>query len=209
METKIKAVAFDFDGVIAETTQLKSDLFLKMFEGFPEFALILDYEKKHQSLPRRRKLEHILSTILNKGPAKDIDFYIMKYAKDLEAFLPKAPLIKGFESFVESLQSDKIHLFIVSSGLKLEIEKYLGPSRTRAFEQIFDASTPKPLALRQIMSQCGLRSSELLFLGDSSSDYQAAHEAPCEFVAVNPNVRFPAEVKSFADFSVFDPKLLR
>lgn len=209
MTTKIKAVAFDFDGVIAETTKLKSELFLKMFEGLPEYSAIVDYEKIHQALPRRKKIDDILKTILNINHGKSIDFYLNKYADDLAEVLPKAPIVKGCEMFIQSLQSNQISLFIVSSGMATEIENYLGPSRIKFFQQIFDAATAKPVALRQIMRLQFLQSSELLFLGDSNFDYKAAQEAPCEFIAINPDVVFPPEVKCFADFSVFDQTLLR
>jgi phosphoglycolate phosphatase len=209
MTKKIRAVAFDFDGVIADTTKLKSDLFVKMFEGLPEFEAIIDYEGKHQSLPRLKKLQFILSNILKKNVEENIHFYLQLYAKELETFLPKAPFIEGFEDFLKVLTQRQMKLYIVSSGMKEEIETYLGSSRRKYFIEVYDAGVAKPAALQAILKQLGLAVEELLFLGDNLSDYQASQEARCKFVAINPNATFPSGVKVFKDFTSFDETLLQ
>lgn len=204
----VKGVAFDFDGVIAETTHLKSVLFLEMFKSFSEYPEILAYEMYNQSLPRKEKIKFILEEILKKYIELEMVNFLTLYKSSLQIYLSKAPLITGFKNFYLRMSEMSMPKFIVSSGVIDEILPYLNQNGLRDFEIIYDFNTPKSVALKKIYSQLNIQPEQLLFFGDNLSDYHAAGKAGCKFVAINPNGIFPSEVIQFKNFSYFDETLL-
>ncbi len=207
---KKKIIAFDFDGVIVDSTRIKSHIFLDLFRESPGFSAVVQYEKENHSLPRRKKIEDVLRLLPQDFSTGQVEKLVLEYGQRLQQPLAAAPLVKGLLEFLGELSRNNLKLFIVSSAPVAEIEVFLKRNHLEDFfEKIFDAATPKPQALREILTRQGIAKEEILFIGDSLSDYQAALETPCPFVAVNPFSEFPAPVSHFTDFSSFDRKFLR
>ena len=55
----IKAIFFDFDGVILESVSIKGDVFQKLFADYPEhLAEILNYHLENGGVSRYDKFEY-------------------------------------------------------------------------------------------------------------------------------------------------------
>lgn len=198
----IKVVAFDFDGVVAQTTNLKSELFLKMFEQHPKYNLVKDFESKFKSMPRRKKLEK-LSVILGFRGDEEILYYMDFYKKLIEDNLYKTAEVEGVNDFISFLKKRNVPLYIVSAAIKAEIEKYLSLKNVYAFKDIYDFELEKKEALMQISKVENICSEELLFVGDQPSDYQAAVAAGCSFLGINSKNIFSTDPVVFRENFIF------
>lgn len=199
---------FDFDGVIGDTTELKSELFLSLFQGLPEFNLIQNYERLHQPFPRKTKVQSILRDILKKD-SNLVDSYLERYASLLAKKLPEAKLVPGVREVLAELQARRTPCHIVSAGVRREIDLYLERHQLCFFKSIYDSSVPKSKALQVIHEESGSEWGQIIYFGDNISDLEAARAVGCRFVAINPNAEFPEDVPVFKDFSALDRSLLR
>lgn len=206
----IKVIGFDFDGVIVDTTHVKSQCFLELFKDSAHFEEIKKYESQNQARPRSDKISEILLGILHKKNLSELDFYLAEYKKLLDEKLIKLSLIGGIEKFLKSVEKLKIPNYIVSSAPRAEIEKLLAHHNLKNyFSKIFDFNLPKASALETIIREQKIDSQEMIFFGDQMSDFKAASAANCRFIAINPAVHFPSGTLAFNDFTSFDLKLLR
>ena len=69
----IKAIIFDFDGVIADSNNIKTDAFVKLFEGYPSNIkeMIRMFHLQNGGMSRFDKFRYIYANIINEY-VKDI-----------------------------------------------------------------------------------------------------------------------------------------
>ena len=61
---KLKAVIFDFDGVLAESNMIKEEAFIHLADQYPDHKnYILDVHQEKKHLPRKEKFETYASSI--------------------------------------------------------------------------------------------------------------------------------------------------
>ena len=67
----IKAIILDFDGVILESCEIKTQAFRKLFEDYPEHVnTIVKYHRHHGGVSRYKKITYFYNNIL-KQPLND------------------------------------------------------------------------------------------------------------------------------------------
>ena len=61
----IKAILFDFDGVIVDSVEIKTEAFRDLFrqESADDLERILDYHKAHGGISRVKKIEYFYANI--------------------------------------------------------------------------------------------------------------------------------------------------
>src|SRR3989338_7182699 len=111
----LKAIIFDFDGVIAESVEVKIDAFRRIFEDYPQHLdQILAYHTANGGISRYVKFDYIYKEILNKplnqDQSRQLGDRFTQYA--LEEVV-RAPLVAGAKEFLEKYHQT-IKLFIVS-----------------------------------------------------------------------------------------------
>lgn len=206
----IKVIGFDFDGVIIDTTEAKSQCFLELFNESACVDKIKKYEEKNQSRPRSEKISEVLLQIFGKNDLSELQRYLDRYKNLLSEKLILAKKISGVDEFINKTTKLGIIHYIVSSAPQEEIEHLLVHHKIREnFLKIYDFKIPKSKALNSIISDYGISSREIIFLGDQPSDLKAAKEVGCQFVGINPSVPFSTEIPQFKDFTFFDWKLLQ
>lgn len=61
----IKAIIFDFDGVIIESAEIKTDAFRTLFAGYPDMLPeIIAHHQKNSGISRYKKFRYIYEKIL-------------------------------------------------------------------------------------------------------------------------------------------------
>ena len=58
--SRIDALFFDFDGVIADSVEVKTDAFAELFndEGLEVQQKVIDHHRNHGGMTRREKFQH-------------------------------------------------------------------------------------------------------------------------------------------------------
>lgn len=184
----IEAVIFDFDGVILESSEIKTEAFLELFNEYPEHQqAIFDYHMEHQGITRYQKFKWIYETLLNREYTEEIreklgsSFSALVYDK-----IMKVPFVPGAKELLKFLQDRRIPAFIASGTPDRELQAIVRDrSLAEYFTAVYGSDLTKEEIIEVIQQNRNFKNSEMLFVGDATTDYHAASAKDLPFIARN------------------------
>jgi len=182
----IKAVIFDFDGIIVESAGIKTSAFRELFaQDFPgKLKTIIDYHIKNMGISRFVKFRYIYENILKLPLSKEQEEELGRKFSDIvfEKILI-APFVRGAIEFLRMNQK-KYHLFIVSGTPDKELQDILRLRQISGlFKEAHGSPAQKSQIIKDIMNRYSLGVDEIVFVGDAESDFIASQETGVEFIA--------------------------
>jgi len=183
----IKVLFFDFDGVIAESVDIKTRAFARLFEaeGNDIVRKVVDYHSKNTGVSRFDKFKYFYKNFLHR-PLSNAEFQSLcnKFSKLVMDEVVNAPYVKGADEFLRKF-SDGYHCFIVSATPQQEMEEILRRRDIiRYFKKVYGSPTTKKQAVGLTLKDEDVAPGDSLYVGDARSDYEAAKELGVHFVAV-------------------------
>ena len=179
------AVVFDFDGVILETDDIKTQAFAQLFVDHPEHReAILDLHRENMGLSRLIKFERIHAQILGKPLSpKEKDRLADRFAElVLDRVLASAE-VPGMRACLEVLLS-RLPMFVASGTPQKELDLVVARRDLAGyFTEVWGSPPSKPDIIRGIMTRWSLTPGQVLMVGDGESDWRAAQETGIHFVA--------------------------
>jgi HAD superfamily hydrolase (TIGR01509 family) len=191
----LKAIIFDFDGVLADTEPLHFRMFQRVLqdEGLPLSEH--DYYQKYVGFDDRGCFHAILSEHGRPAPPAAIQQLVERKAALMLGHLTTTRVVyPGAVEFVKNV-AGRYRLAIVSGALRHEIELILKTAGMRddfehitAAEDVLDGK-PAPdgylHALRSLNRHAPLLASECLVIEDTLFGIQAAHAAGMQCLALS------------------------
>lgn len=182
----IDAVVFDFDGVIVESADIKTEAFRALFaDGHPGLAdEIVAYHLSNEGISRYDKFRHIYAEMLNEPLSHEQEIALGDRFSELvfEAIIA-APFVPGAVEFLQANPASR-PLFIVSGTPEEELRLI---ARTRGvdgyFKEIHGTPRKKPELVEGILERYGFSRDRVAFIGDADSDRKAAHATGLRFIA--------------------------
>lgn len=184
---RIRAVIFDFDGVILESSDIKTDAFLELFKDYPEHRQsILEYHIEHQGISRYNKFRWIYKNLLKCEYDKKIEMQLGEaFSEIVFDKIMNAPFVPGALELLQKMES-RVPAFIASGTPDSELKKIVDDrSLTPFFANIFGSDISKEQAIREVQMKYHFKKPEMLFVGDAVSDYKAASSENLHFIARN------------------------
>jgi len=182
----IKAVIFDFDGVILESAGIKTRAFKKLFEqDYPEKVNgIIRYHKRNMGISRFVKFRHIYENILKMPLTIEEEKSLgRKFSEIVFEEIINAPFVAGAEEFIANNQR-KYMMFIVSGTPEEELRDILNRRKiSNFFKEVYGTPTSKPEIISMILERYSLSRKETVFVGDATNDLYAARENGIYFIA--------------------------
>ncbi|MDF1823580.1 MAG: HAD family hydrolase [Verrucomicrobiales bacterium] len=183
---QVQAIVFDFDGVIIDSTSVKTEAFVDTYDDCsPEVReYVRRYHEENQGCPRRQKIEHFAS-YLGENLQGDVDRRIDRFA-DLVFSKVKACCL--FDGAVEALQELQVNrrLFVASATPHEELSETLDlKGLTPFFESAWGFPLRKAEAIQMVRERHHLETDEVVMIGDSAADHGAAMEAGVPFIGVS------------------------
>lgn len=173
---KLKAIIFDFDGIILESVDVKTWAFEKLFERYPGHLLeILRYHMENGGVSRFIKFRYIYKSILRKPLTKDLfDRLCRRYSRLVYQRVVGAPFVPGALGLLKKY-SKRCLLFVISGTPQKEMARIIKDKCLSGyFTEVFGSPGAKSLWTKRILKQYRLNPKETVFVGDAMSDYQAA-----------------------------------
>jgi HAD superfamily hydrolase (TIGR01549 family) len=180
-----EAIIFDFDGVLVESTEIKTEAFRRLFSGYPDKVHeIVEYHKMNMGISRYVKFRYFYESILGKELSRDKEIELgKKFSQVVLERIAKAPFVTGALDFLDN-HYKKTPLFI-ASGTPHEELYYIIKKRgiSHYFKEIHGTPRKKPEIIVDILSRYSWRASDVIFVGDAESDLKAARESGVCFIA--------------------------
>lgn len=175
-KVRVLAVALDFDGTILDSNSLKAECFGQIFAPFGQTSAqyATTYHFRHLSQPRRSKISSIaqeLGLILNDRELEELSQLFGDLVLDQ---ILECSLVPGVSDFLEWAK-DKWPLYVCSATPHGELKQILRSIGLEGyFTGVFGHPTSKEEALDQIATSLGCSSNQVLMIGDSDADREAA-----------------------------------
>lgn len=182
----IKAIIFDFDGVLVESVDIKTKAFAKLFE--PEGAAlvkkIVKYHTENAGVSRFEKFKYIYKHILGRALAEtDFKDLCDRFSYLVMEEVIKAPYVKGAKEFLEKYSS-AYKCFVSSATPQAEIEKIAEARKMRHyFTEVRGAPETKGVIVKNIIDGHVISPDQAVYVGDALSDLDAAHDNGIFFIA--------------------------
>ncbi|MBI4833577.1 MAG: HAD family hydrolase [Planctomycetes bacterium] len=182
----IKAIVFDFDGVIAESVDIKTKAFAKLFEnqGKEVVKQIVDYHLNNTGVSRQDKFRYIHKNIIQ-SHLSDRRFKQLcnDFARIVVVEVINAPYVIGAKEFLEKY-SDRYMCFICSATPQSEIIDIIQKRSINSyFKGVYGSPSKKEDIVRDIIVKESIKPSETVYVGDALSDYSAAENNAVKFIA--------------------------
>lgn len=186
----LKAIILDFDGVIIESMDIKTDAFRELFKEFPEHLdAILEYHLKHGGVSRYRKFSYIYEKILKRPLGEEeMEKLGEKFSKLVMEKVMQCPLTPGTKEFLEEY-CKKLRLYIASGTPEKELRtivKHRG--LLKYFRGVYGTPALKSEIISKILLEEGLKKREVFFVGDAMTDYEEAAKADVPFIGFKNSV---------------------
>ena len=181
----LRVIAFDFDGVILESVDIKTQAFMALYAAYPDkLPAIREYHLSNAGISRYVKFEYIQTKILGLPYTdKDREQQSAEFARLTHEQILRCPEVPGAARLVQGLEGRVLRI-VVSGTPQDELRKIVADrGMTGWFEEIWGTPRTKPEILRDILGTHAPEAGSVLMVGDGMSDYQAAQEVGVRFLA--------------------------
>lgn len=191
MIKKINAFIFDFDGVLADSNQIKRNAYFEIF-GEPAREIINEVLEKNPDDNRYGIINKVLKRLKKerKIQYEDLELETEKYAQlygeRTEAGQIAAPAIQGAVKSLERLKKKGFRLFLHTSTTDESIARVLKARKLyKYFEKVYGSNKGKKAkVLPMIIKENSLSPERTISIGDGDSERKAAEKLGIKFIPI-------------------------
>ena len=182
---KIKAIIFDYDGVIAESVNVKTEAFAELYKPYGEKIVqkVIEHHEANGGVSRFEKFKIYHKDFLGEDIDQQKVYELAKKFSDrvLQKVID-SPYVIGAYDFISS--NYKKYDFHVSTGTPTtEIETILKKKYIRKyFKEVYGSPEKKDSHVQKILNAYGYNKSEVVFVGDALTDRDAARANDIWFI---------------------------
>lgn len=181
---KIKYIFFDFDGVLAESVDVKTEAFRQMYlkHGDSFSQRVVEHHKNNGGVSRFEKFKIYNGQWLNEHiDKKKIQSLAETFSNLVVEGVVNADEVPGAKEFLES--SNKITKFIITGTPTTEIKPILKKrGMLNFFKGVYGSPEKKDFWVKKILTDLQINQDECVFIGDALADYNAALNNDITFI---------------------------
>lgn len=189
MGSAVEAIFFDCDGVILQSVLLKEEAFRQiMVDNAPADKIqdIMEYFWANGGTSRLAKFRHIWANILNQPlDEQGVQRLGEAFTSKVYNLVVQCPFLPGAREFIEQWH-DKIPMFVISGTPQPELQ---GIFRDRGishyFKGVYGSPRNKVQVGEDIIAEHGYSRDGIWFLGDATTDRDAAEGLRTRFIGIS------------------------
>lgn len=194
MQNQPQAIFFDFDGVIVDSTQVKTEAFRTLFCEYDDQIVdqVVQYHQLHGGISRVEKIVLAHETFIKKPLSeKEVAIWAQKYAELVVEKVVVSPWIQGAKEFLETWL-EKQPVFVISGTPEEELKRIIERREmTQYFDEILGSPLRKVPHIQMLLEKYNVHPEQCVFVGDAMTDYDAAKATGLHFVGIRSEIGFP------------------
>ena len=178
-------IFWDFDGVIKESVEVKTNAFRELFRSYGEEVMerITIHHINNGGMSRFKKIPIYLSYAGIQSTEEIVMEYCNRFAKIVENAVVDSDWVLGVKDVLEKKSHSKQRFVLVTATPQDEIERILKRLNIiNVFSDIFGAPMSKSDAINVCLNSYGVNAKETIMIGDSKADYEASQKSGTNFL---------------------------
>jgi HAD superfamily hydrolase (TIGR01549 family) len=203
---EMEAILFDFDGVLCECMNVKTEAFEQLFSPFgPDIVKkVVKHHVKNGGISRYVKIRIYHEEFLNKKITdEEVEEIAQKFSDLVVSKVITSDWVKGAKEFIEKYYKS-IDMFVISGTPQEELNKVIkNRNMQKYFKGVYGSPVRKPEHIRNIISEHNYDKNKVIYVGDSLSDMKDAKTANVPFLGrISPGEEFsfPKNIPTIRDF---------
>jgi HAD superfamily hydrolase (TIGR01549 family) len=206
----IKALLFDFDGVILDSLDVKTQAFYNMYlpHGKEIAQKVADHHLAHGGISRFEKFKYYHQEFLGIPiDDKQVNELADEFSRNVLNGVISSPEIKGIREFLSAFKH--LYKMWVITGTPTSEIKWIAQKvkLDKYFVELYGSPEKKDHWTAKILKENNFLPSEVVFIGDATTDYEAAINNKVHFILREHtyNIEFfkDKKVKRIKDFVGF------
>lgn len=180
----IRNVFFDFDGVLAESVNIKTEAFRQMYLPFgKDIAFkVVKHHLENSGMSRFEKFKIYQDWLGLESDAFKINELSSRFSDLVFNGVIDAPEVKGTNTFLEKYFK-KYSCLIISGTPTEEIKEIIVKRKMKKyFWGIYGSPEKKYVLTEYVIKKMNLTKSETVFVGDATTDHDAAIKSGIKFI---------------------------
>lgn len=203
-----QAIIFDFDGVVVESGEIKTQAFANLYREYGETVMtaVAQYHSLNGGMSRYQKFRYFQETLLEKPPLthEEEQHLDRRFSELVVEAVIASDAVPGAAELIRK-EAERIPLFVASGTPEAELNTIvIRRGLASYFTAVRGSPTPKQKLIADILAAHALLPERVLMIGDALIDYQSAQVNNVSFLGrVRPGDKnpFPAHVDILPDLS--------
>jgi len=204
----LDAIIFDFDGVLAESVDVKTRAFAALYarHGGTIVERVSDYHRRNGGASRFDKFRYFQTELLGAPPLTEnqVEELAAAFSRLVVDQVVAAPMVAGAQQFLDTC-AERVRLFVVSGTPTAELEVILRRRKLLAyFAGFWGSPESKAENISALLNEHKLSASRCVMIGDAMADHEGAAANAVHFlgrVARHTENPFSSDIVTFADFT--------
>lgn len=189
---QLRLLVLDFDGVVLQSNDAKTEAFRDVFARFPDHLdAMMAFHHANVSASRFVKFDYLRRQLGRPSDEVLSDELAADFSRRTLDRLATVPFVPGAEAFLEEF-ARRLPLYLASVTPAADLEVTLARRGLRGFFRDVYGCPPwtKPEAVRDVLRREGCPGAAVALIGDSPGDRRAAEETGVEFLALDSGIAF-------------------
>ena len=179
---------YDFDGVIKQSVQAKTDAFVEMFAEYDWDIknYVKNYHEAHGGISRYEKFKHYYSYLFNRSLKNhELEQLARRFSNAVLDKVVESEYLPGALEMID--KTSRFGKNIICTGTpQSEMKTILNRlGIDNFFVDVYGSPKSKSVILEEVLSQNDIPNAEMIYFGDSITDKEAALKYNIDFVGVN------------------------
>lgn len=177
-------VFWDFDGVIKDSVDVKTDAFVQLFLPYGEEVAnrVRQHHESNGGVSRFDKIPLYLTWAGVPVSAVQIETFCARFSQAVLQAVIDAPWVPGVREYLLQHYVEQ-YFVLVTATPQEEIEQILGAlDLAHCFREVHGAPTKKPSAIGEVLARQKYAPEQALMIGDAETDREAAQANAVPFL---------------------------